>query len=49
MRWILIAVLHTMQGNVPYTQNFDYQYQCLDRLQTLQRQYPGSTGSCSFN
>lgn len=47
--WILIAILMTPQGPVPTTGSFEFQYQCLDRLQTLQRQYPGTTGHCDFN
>ena len=49
MRWLLIAILQTAQGPVSYSDKFDYQYQCIDRLQSLQRQHPGTTGTCSFS
>ena len=49
MHWLLIAVLLTPAGPVSYSQRFDFQYQCLSELQSLQSKYPGSTGSCSFN
>lgn len=49
MHWLLIAVLLTPQGPVAYSDKFDYQYQCVSRLQSLQRQYPGSTGSCTYS
>jgi len=49
MHWLLIAMLQTPQGAVPYSEKFDYQYQCITRLQSLQQQHPGSTGSCSYS
>jgi hypothetical protein len=49
MYWLLIAILQTPQGPVAYSDKFDYQYQCFDRLASLQRQYPGTTGTCSFS
>lgn len=49
MRWLLIAILQTTQGQVSYSEKFDYQFQCITRLQSLQQQHPGTTGSCSYS
>ena len=49
MRWLLIAILQTAQGPVSYSEKFDYHYECVTRLQSLQQQHPGTTGSCSYS
>lgn len=48
MKFILIAILVTAQGNFPYTERFEFNYLCQSRLQELQQKYPGTTGNCMF-
>ncbi len=48
MKWLLIAVLITPQGAVPYTDLFDYSYQCETRLASLKAKFPGTTGTCTY-